>query len=107
MKTTPKVKSDTDRACLRESAARIIRYEQRFSTFAAQAGMTQEQLRRKIAEVLNDLTGAEIGGLDMLLEIGKRRRILCISCGYSDAEIDRAIDAARKRMGKAQAGMSA
>ena len=102
IKTTMKrTKEDID--YLRFKGHDIIECRQQYNKYA---GDDEQRISQKICDMIAGLSGAEIGCLHMFLE--EKFEILGLKKqGFTDTEIDMAIDAARKRREKVQARASA
>ena len=102
MKTTMKrTKEDID--YLRFKGHDIIECRQQYNKYA---GDDEQRISQKICDMIAGLSGAEIGCLHMFLK--EKVEILGLKKqGFTDTEIDMAIDAARKRREKVQARASA
>lgn len=92
-----RTKEDID--YLRFKGRDIIKCRQQYNKYA---GDDEQRIRQKICDMIAGLSGVEIGCLHMFLE--EKIEILKLKKqGFTDTEIDMAIDAARKRVKRIQA----
>lgn len=92
-----------DRDYLRFKGFDILGCRQQYNKYA---GGDEQRIRQKICDMIAGFSGAEIGCLHMFLK--EKVEILKLKKqGFSDTEIDMAIDAARRRMEKVQMKASA
>ena len=104
-KTTLETANDAKLATVRMLAFDILRWEEQFNEFAAMEGKTPQRMREEIDSVVEGATaaGIPVSCLCLSLMSAYVEESKKVKWGFSDAELDREIKAARKRMKRLRA----